>query len=40
VFDPIETEGLSRDDAKALAKRVEDIIAGAVARTTQGAPAC
>lgn len=30
VFDPIETTGLTRDDAKALAKRVEDIIACAV----------
>lgn len=40
VFDPIETQGLVREDAKALAKRVEDIVADAVARATGGVPAC
>jgi len=38
VFDPIETTGLTRDDAKALAKRVEDIVAAGVARAAAGAP--
>ena len=37
IFDPIETSGLGREDAKALAKRVETIIAEGVARAT-GAP--
>ena len=39
VFDPIETAGLGRDDAKALAKRVETIIAEGVARVTGVPPA-
>ncbi len=32
VLDPIETTGLTRDDAKALAKRVEDLVVAAVSR--------
>jgi 1-acyl-sn-glycerol-3-phosphate acyltransferase len=39
VFEPIETTGLTRDDAKALAKRVEDIVVAGVSRAIQaGAP--
>jgi len=38
VFAPISTEGLTRDDAKALADRVRGIVAAAVAGDEDASP--